>query len=206
MSFVVSHPFEASSYPKDLRKLWKAIPERAKDKIVQMSREFGHHAMVEGAVPMTFSDGTSELIQPLVDGKYLQEIPEAYGGNPAKFWVDASLLNYSMAVEQSRAAKWKPVAILGTAGCIVSNIGDGAAIDVDLATGNEAIGVSTTAPTILWVEPGQGVPINFNQEVPEGSELVIGWTSEDGERLTETLTLPEVVQAPVAKTGLKAVA
>lgn len=205
MSFVVSHPFEASSYPKDLRKLWKAIPEKAKGKIIQMGREFGHHAMVEGAVPLTFDDGTSDMIRPLVDSKYLQVIPEAYGGNPAKFWVDASLLNYSMLIDHSRAAMWKPVAMLGTDTCIVSNIGDGGAIDVDLITGNEALGVSTQSSTI-WVEPGQGIPIHFNQSVAAGSKLKIGWTSEDGEPMTEELTLPELVHTPIAKPGLRAVA
>jgi hypothetical protein len=204
VSFVVSHPFEESSYPKDMRTLWKAIPERAKDKIIEMGRKFGHHAMVEGAVPMTFDDGTSELIQPLL-GKYIQSIPEAFGGNPAKFWVDASLLNYSMLVDPPRAAKWKPVAILGTASCIVSNIGDGAAIDVDVVTGNEALGVSARSSTI-WVEPDQGIPVYFDQEVAEGSTLAISWTSEDGELVTASLTLPAIVHTPIVKGRLKSVA
>jgi hypothetical protein len=205
VSFVVSHPFEESSYPKDMRTLWKAIPERAKDKIIEMGRKFGHHAMVEGAVPMTFDEGTSELIQPLLGGKYIQSIPEAFGGNPAKFWVDASLLNYSMLVDPPRAAKWKSVAILGTASCIVSNIGDGAAIDVDVTTGNEALGASARSSTI-WVEPSQGIPVYFDQEVAEGAVLAISWTSESGERATAKLTLPAIVHTPIAKAGLRAVA
>lgn len=170
-----------------------------------MSREFGHHAMVEGAVPMTFDKETSALIQPLVDSKYIQEIPEAYGGNPAKFWVDASLLNYSMLVQHQRDAKWMPVAILGTDHCVISNIGDGVATEVDVATGNEVLGASTTT-ALECVEPGHGILLQFAKSVKEGSELRIGWTSENGERLNASLTMPEVTHRSTTKNGLRSVA
>lgn len=205
MSFVVSHPFEESSYPTDLRRLWKTIPDGAKDKIVEMGRKFGYHAMVEGAVPITFDDGAHELIEPLIDGKYIQSIPEAYGGNPAKFWVDASLLNYSMLVDPPRAARWKSVAIIGTATSVISNMGDGAAIDVDVVTGNERLGVVVKGPSV-WVEPNQGILVQFDNEVPLGSELVIRWTNEYGKRLVDTISLPAISVPTAKKASLKVVA
>lgn len=206
MSFVVSHPFEEESYPKDLRRLWKAIPERAKDKIVEMGRKFGHHAMVEGAVPMTFNEGTDELIRPLIDHKYLQSIPEVYGGNPDQFWVDASVLNYSMLVDPPKTAKWVPVAISGTPSCVITNLGDGAAIDVDISSVNGGISMALSGSTV-WVEPQQGIYTTFQEDVPEGSELVIGWTTESGKRLTRTVELPEIkMPSSRKKTGLKVVA
>jgi hypothetical protein len=207
VSFVVSHPFEETSYPKDLRRLWKAIPDRAKDKIIEMGRKFGHHAMVEGAVPMTFDEGTDELIRPLLDHKYLQSIPEVYGGNPAKFWVDASVLNYSMLVDPQKSAKWIPVAIAGTASCVITNLGDGAAIDVDVSPVSDDLSMAVSGSTV-WVDPQQGLYLTFTQDVPEGSELSVSWTSEKGKRFIRTVQLPEV-RVPVASTkkpGLKVVA
>lgn len=206
MSFVVSHPFEEESYPKDLRKLWKAIPDRAKDKIIEMGRKFGHHAMVEGAVPMTFDEGTDEMIRPLIDHKYLQSIPEVYGGNPDKFWVDASVLNYSMLVDPTNSAKWVPVAIVGTPSCIITNLGDGAAIDVDISPVSDDITMKTSGSSI-WVEPKQGIYLTFDDGVPEGAQLNIRWTSENGKRLARTVELPEVKAAVLTKkSALKVVA
>jgi len=205
VSFVVSHPFEESSYPEDLRSKWKAMPDRVKDKIMDMGRKFGQHAMVEGAVPVLFDDGTDELLLPLIDGKYIQSIPEVYGGNPATFWVDASLLNYAMLVNQSRAAEWMPIAITGTDSCIVSNVGDGAAIDVDVVTENETIKMTVRSSTI-WVQPNQGILLTFEEDVPNGTELKVGWTSESGEAVTSTLTLPAITHSSLGKAGLKAVA
>lgn len=191
MSFVVTHPFEEKSYPEGVRNLWASLPTGVRDKIVEMGRRFGTHAMVEGAVPVTFDNGTDELIRPFLDGKYLQSIPEVYKVDSTKFWVDASVLNYSMFSEPLREAQWKPVVILGTARCVISNVGDGAAIDVDLLTGNEELGVSVSGSTV-WVEPNQGAMVTFTQDITEGSELVIGWTSEDGIQRRETMTLPAI--------------
>lgn len=197
MSFAVTHPFEEASYPKGVRSYWKGLPEEVRSRIVEMGRQFGYHAMVEGAVPVSF-DVEAGVMAAVVDGKHIQSIPAIYGAAPNKYWVDSDLLNYSMAAEPARSARWEPVVALGTASYVISNVGDGAAIDVDTATGNEALDI-TSCHSQVWVEPGQGIVVSFATPRTEGAELVIGWTSEDGERKTETLHLPAAPVLTVPK-------
>lgn len=201
MSFAVTHPFEEASYPKAVRSYWKDLPEGVRSQIVEMGRQFGYHAMVEGAVPVSFNVEAS-IMAAVVDGKYIQSIPAIYGAESSKYWVDSDLLNYSMAAEPARSVTWEPVVALGTASYVISNIGDGAAIDVDTATGNEALDI-TSCQSQVWVEPGQGILVTFSTPQTKGAELVIGWTSEDGERRTEVLQLPAAppVTLPTARDG-----